>query len=101
MKSRWLLAALAAAAIAAPALAQPAGTLKKITDSRSIALGFRLDAPPFSYRGSNGEPTGYSTYHALQVDFNRRFAQGFDFGGAYTWSKALSSRTMAIWSAVG
>jgi len=68
MKIRWLLAALAAAAIAAPALAQPAGTLKKITDSRSIALGFRLDAPPFSYRGSNGEPTGYS------VDLCRRVA---------------------------
>ncbi len=68
MKIRWLLAALAAAAIAAPALAQPVGTLKKITDSRSIALGFRLDAPPFSYRGSNGEPTGYS------VDLCRRVA---------------------------
>jgi len=59
MKIRWLLAALAAVAIA-PALAQPAGTLKKIADARSIALGFRLDAAPFSYRGSNGEPTGYS-----------------------------------------
>jgi ABC-type amino acid transport substrate-binding protein len=60
MNPRWLLAAVAAVLFAAPALAQPAGTLKKIADARSIALGFRLDAPPFSYRGSNGEPTGYS-----------------------------------------
>ena len=60
MNIRWLLAAVAAVLFAAPALAQPAGTLKKIADARSIALGFRLDAPPFSYRGSNGEPTGYS-----------------------------------------
>jgi ABC-type amino acid transport substrate-binding protein len=66
MKIRWLLAAIAAVSIAAPALAQPAGTLKKIADARSIALGFRLDAAPFSYRGSNGEPTGYS------VDLCRR-----------------------------
>jgi ABC-type amino acid transport substrate-binding protein len=66
MNIRWLLAAVAAAAIAAPAFAQPAGTLKQIADARSIALGFRLDAAPFSYRGSNGEPTGYS------VDLCRR-----------------------------
>jgi len=66
MNIRWLLAAVAAAAIAVPAFAQPAGTLQQIADARSIALGFRLDAAPFSYRGSNGEPTGYS------VDLCRR-----------------------------
>lgn len=66
MNIRWLLAVLTAAAVAAPAFAQPAGTLKQIADARSIALGFRLDAAPFSYRGSNGEPTGYS------VDLCRR-----------------------------
>jgi len=66
MKIRWLAAAVVAAAITMPALAQPAGTLKKIAEARSIALGFRLDAAPFSYRGSNGEPTGYS------VDLCRR-----------------------------
>jgi polar amino acid transport system substrate-binding protein/glutamate/aspartate transport system substrate-binding protein len=66
MKFRWFLAAVAVVAVAAPALAQPAGTLQKIAETRSIALGFRLDAAPFSYRGSNGEPTGYS------VDLCRR-----------------------------
>jgi len=66
MKFHWILAAVAAVSIGAPALAQPAGTLKKIADARSISLGYRLDAPPFSYRGSNGEPTGYS------VDLCRR-----------------------------
>ena len=65
-KMQGLLALVAAAVFAAPALAQPAGTLQKIADARSIALGFRLDAAPFSYRGSNGEPTGYS------VDLCRR-----------------------------
>lgn len=66
MNIRWLLAAVTAAVVAVPAFAQPAGTLKKIADARSIALGFRLDAAPFSFRGSNGEPTGYS------VDLCRR-----------------------------
>jgi len=66
MKFHWIVAAVAAVSIGAPALAQPAGTLKKIADARSISLGYRLDAPPFSYRGSNGEPTGYS------VDLCRR-----------------------------
>ncbi len=66
MKFRWVLAVVAAVSIGAPALAQPAGTLKKIADARSISLGYRLDAPPFSYRGSSGEPTGYS------VDLCRR-----------------------------
>jgi len=66
MNIRWLLAAVTAAVIAVPASAQPAGTLKQIAEARSITLGYRLDAAPFSYRGSNGEPTGYS------VDLCRR-----------------------------
>ena len=32
---------------------------------------------------------GTSNYHALQVDVNRRFAQGLSLRGVYTWSKAL------------
>ncbi len=32
---------------------------------------------------------GNSSYNALQVDFNHRFAHGMALRGAYTWSKAL------------
>ena len=32
---------------------------------------------------------GTSNYNALQISANRRFTQGFSFGVAYTWSKAL------------
>lgn len=60
MRLKWLLAALAAAVVAAPALAQPVGTLKKIADGRSITLGYRADAAPFSFKGSDGQPAGYS-----------------------------------------
>ncbi len=30
-----------------------------------------------------------STYHSLQTSVNRRFAKGMQFGGSWTWSKAL------------
>ncbi len=60
MRVLRLLLAVAAAALALPATAQPAGTLKKIADSRSIALGYRVDAVPFSFRGDDGQPAGYS-----------------------------------------
>jgi hypothetical protein len=32
---------------------------------------------------------GTSSYHALQVDFSRRFSHGFSLRGVYTWSKTL------------
>ncbi|HTC93101.1 MAG TPA: carboxypeptidase-like regulatory domain-containing protein [Terriglobales bacterium] len=32
---------------------------------------------------------GVSSYHALQVDVNRRFSRGLSVRGVYTWSKAL------------
>lgn len=35
----------------------------------------------------------YSTYHALQVTMNRKFASGVTFQGAYTWSKSLDTRS--------
>jgi len=36
---------------------------------------------------------GVSSYHALQVDVNRRFNNGFQFRGVYTWSKSLDDGT--------
>jgi ABC-type amino acid transport substrate-binding protein len=54
-------AALAAAAIALPAAAQaPAGaTLAKIQAARTITLGYRPDAVPFSFTGEDRQPAGY------------------------------------------
>ncbi len=36
------------------------GTLKKVSDSGTLTMGFRENALPFSYTGSDGKPTGYS-----------------------------------------
>jgi ABC-type amino acid transport substrate-binding protein len=56
-----LLALALAAALAAPAGAQQfGGTLAKIRDARVIALGYRTDAPPFSFADRNGQPAGYT-----------------------------------------
>jgi hypothetical protein len=43
---------------------------------------------------------GLSSYNALQIDVNRRFSQGFQIRGAYTWSKSLDDGT-ALNSSVG
>ncbi len=50
---------------------------------------------PFPHYGDMqmGEPSGFSTYHALQMDFDRRFSQGFNLGGAYTYSKTMEATT--------
>lgn len=56
---RALLAAcLALALFAGPAAAE--GTLDKLRTSGSLKLGYRIDAPPFSYRNNVGEAAGYS-----------------------------------------
>ena len=36
------------------------GTLKKVKDSGTLTIGYRENALPFSFTGSDGKPTGYS-----------------------------------------
>lgn len=56
-----LLMFVLAVSLAAGASAQtPTGTLKKIVDARTIALGYRVVAAPFSFVGPDGVPTGYT-----------------------------------------
>ncbi len=52
--------ALAAVAAAAPALAQSSDTLARVAATKSITLGVRQDAQPFSYLDGNGKPAGFS-----------------------------------------
>ena len=35
----------------------------------------------------------FSTYHALEAQLTRRFSNGVSFNLAYTWSKALDTRS--------
>ena len=60
--------ALAMLLLLVPALvaAQPAGSLQRIRDSKSIDVAYRTDAVPFSFQDAAGQPTGYT------VDLCRR-----------------------------
>jgi hypothetical protein len=50
---------------------------------------------PFSQFGTINviDSNDYSTYHALQVLVQRKFAKGVQFQGSYTWSKSLDTRS--------
>ena len=63
-----LLALLATAATAAPAAAQEIRpTLDKIKETGLITLGYRETSRPFSFVGTDGQPTGYSIDLCQQV----------------------------------
>jgi ABC-type amino acid transport substrate-binding protein len=60
---RHLMLALAttAALVSTTGQAQTlTGTLKKVQDSGTLVVGYRENALPFSFTGSDGKPTGYS-----------------------------------------
>ena len=61
---RRALAGAAAALCVAPVFAQPAAapvnTLAKVAASKTITLGVRKDAQPFSYLDAAGKPAGFS-----------------------------------------
>jgi glutamate/aspartate transport system substrate-binding protein len=54
---------------AAPAVPQAelSGTLKRIRDAGVVRMGYRDAAIPFSYRGSEGRPVGYSVDLCLAI----------------------------------
>ena len=61
MNSRHLLAAIVLALAPALAIAQPLeGRLKKIKDSKTIAIAHRTDAAPFSFVDDKKQAVGYS-----------------------------------------
>ena len=44
------------------------------------------------------EPWGWSTYHGLDVQMDRRFSKGLLFRGAYTWSHNIDNSTAEVFS---
>ena len=65
---RLIITALAASFLCAPVLAQElTGTLKKIKDSNTIALGHRESSIPFSYYDDKQQVVGYAQELMLKV----------------------------------
>ena len=68
LSRRLIITAIACSFISAPVLAQGiTGTLKKIKDSNTIALGHRESSIPFSYYDDKQQVIGYSQEMMLKV----------------------------------
>jgi len=44
------------------------------------------------------QPQGWSSYHGMDVQLDRRFARGLVFRGAYTWSHTIDNSTAEVFS---
>ncbi|MBM3734956.1 MAG: TonB-dependent receptor [Acidobacteria bacterium] len=40
---------------------------------------------------SNYQPLGFSSYHAMQLTMNKRFAKGYSILASYTWAKSIDN----------
>jgi ABC-type amino acid transport substrate-binding protein len=66
-------------ALAAQADAQElTGTLKRVAESGEFRIGYVLDAPPMSYDGDDGKPTGYSIALCRNIANAVKAATGLD-----------------------
>lgn len=62
-----LAALLTLASMPGHTAGESAGTLKKIAETGTIALGFHESTPPFTYMSGDGKPLGYSYDFALKI----------------------------------
>lgn len=72
-----LAAATVLSCHAAPAIAAE-GTLAKIAQTKTVTIGHREDAVPFSYRGPDGTVIGYSTELCQRIAERIRVELGLD-----------------------
>ena len=54
-----LFSALIALALFTPCIA-PAGVMERVAETKTLRIGYRVDAPPFSFQGNDGKANGYS-----------------------------------------
>jgi len=71
---RTFLIALLCTAISTASLA--ADTLERARETGTLRLGFRVDAPPYSYRTTSGDPSGYIVDLCREVAAGVKKAQG-------------------------
>ena len=74
-------------------------TLQAAVDAGGVILPQYLNAGFQSFITSF-MPQGNSTYHGLAAQVNRRFSNGLQFVGAYTWSHNIDDSTAEVFSTV-
>jgi hypothetical protein len=65
--------------------------INSIYGTQTNRASLLTEYPQFSSVTRSLAPLGYSWYHALQAQVERRYAQGFTFQLSYTWSKAMEA----------
>jgi hypothetical protein len=77
-------------------LIDPASTLGAANVQRGRLLRGQYAA--FTSVGPGSPAWGNSSYHGMQVRFERRFGGGASMGVAYTWSKSMADSSDGIWN---
>jgi hypothetical protein len=77
---------------------EPTSVYNNATISRSQ---LRKPFPQFSYFMGLPEARGSSTYHALQLRFEKRYSAGFNVLANYTWSKLIDDVSFGTNSYLG
>jgi hypothetical protein len=66
---------------------QLAGVTGNLLGKKTIAMNQLLNPIPYQTSVTQNRPTGTNHYYALQSQVERRYHNGFNFIGAFTWSK--------------
>jgi hypothetical protein len=70
--------------------------LQSVSNVVPAFAGYGFTNPAFV----EDNPFGNSTYHGLAVQMNRRFSNGLQFQGAYTWSHLIDDSTADFFTTV-
>ena len=72
-------------------VASPFYGLNSIYGSNMSRISLLRPYPEFGAVTMIDQPIGYTWYHGLQTDFEKRFSHGYTIQGAYTWSKSMEA----------
>ncbi|MBV8830676.1 MAG: TonB-dependent receptor, partial [Acidobacteriaceae bacterium] len=83
--------------LAVPSLATLASLPLTVGNLQAIGSAVpAFQAAGFTNTITSYQPSGYSDYNGLAVQLNRRFSNGLQFQGAYTWSHLIDNSTAEV-----
>lgn len=78
----------------APVLTNPYYANSVLTSPTVQAFQLMLPFPQFTSVTTDVPPTANSTYHGLQVVFEKRYSNGLELSANYTWSKSIDDASL-------